>query len=107
MIGLVGEIFLPAARILFHHQPAADIEHQGGGDENDDAFEDVAVLTRIEHRKQPGRYDAGADRGNRAAIQRLNAMTGTGFGQIACQCCDHEHGFEPLAEQDNGSLDEC
>jgi hypothetical protein len=56
-----GEIFLPAARILLHHQPAADIEHQGGGDENDDAFEDIAVLARVQHRKQPGRNDAGAD----------------------------------------------
>ena len=37
----------------------------------------------------------------------LNAMTGAGFGQIARQRCDHEHGFEPLAEQDDGGLDEC
>ena len=101
------EIFLPAARILLHHQPAADIEHQGGGDENDDAFEDIAVLARVQHCKQPGRNDAGADSCERAAIQRLNAMSCTGLGQIARQCGDHEHGFEPLAEQDDGGLDEC
>jgi hypothetical protein len=34
-------------------------------------------------------------------------MTGTGFGQVARQRCDHEHGFEPLTEQDDGGLDEC
>jgi hypothetical protein len=65
------------------------------------------VLARIEHRKQPGRNDAGAHGGERAAIQRLNAMTSAGLGQIARQRCDHEHGFEPLAEQNDGGLDEC
>ena len=107
LIGLVRQIFLPAARILLHHQPAADIEHQGGGEQDDDAFEDVAVVARIEHRKQPGRDEAGADRGERAAIQRPNAMRGAGLGQIARQRGDHQHGFEPLAEQNDGGLDEC
>ena len=65
------------------------------------------MVARIQHRKQPGRNEAGADGGERAAIQRLNAMTGAGLGQIARQRCDHEHGFEPLAEQDDGGLDEC
>ncbi len=65
------------------------------------------MVAGIEHRKQPGRNDAGTDGCKRAAVQRLNAMGCTGLGQIARQCCDHEHGFEPLAEQDDGGLDEC
>ena len=101
------EIFLPAARILLHHQPAADIEHQGGGKQNDNAFQNVAVLARIQHCKQPRGDDAGADRGERAGIQRPNAVAGARLGEIARKCCDHQHGFEPLAEQDDGGLNEC
>ncbi len=71
LIGLVREIFLPAARILLHHQPAADVEHQGGGKQNDKAFQDIAVVARVQHRKQPGRNKAGADGGERAGIERL------------------------------------
>ena len=65
------------------------------------------MLARVQHREQPGRDDAGADGGQRAAIQRLNAMRGANLGQIARQGRDHEHGFEPLAEQNDGGLDEC
>jgi hypothetical protein len=103
----VRQIILPAARILFHHQPAADVKHQAGGDDNDDALENIAVLARVQDRKQPRRDDAGADRGQRAAIESLDAVTSTRLGQIAGECGDHQHGFEPLAEQDDGGLDEC
>ena len=68
LIGLMREIFLPAARILLHHQPAADVEHQGGGKQNDKAFQDVAVVARVQHRKQPGRNKAGSNGGERAGI---------------------------------------
>ena len=101
------EIFLPATGILLHHQPAADVEHQGGGKQNDNAFQNVAVIPRIQHRKQPGRNEAGRDGDERAGIERLNAVGCTDLGELARQRRDHEHGFEPLAEQDDGGLDEC
>jgi hypothetical protein len=64
--------------------------------------------TGIEHRKQPGGDDAGADRGQRAAIQRADPVRGADLGQIARKRCDHQHGFEPLAEPEmDGGLDEC
>ena len=56
-----------------------------------------AVGALAKHRKE----------GERAAIQRLNAMGCTAFRQITCQRGDHEHGFKPLAEQNDGGLDEC
>ncbi len=65
------------------------------------------MIARIEHRKQPRRDEAGGDGNERAAIQRLNAMTGAGLGQVPRQRGDDEHGFEPLAEQDDCGLDEC
>jgi hypothetical protein len=34
-------------------------------------------------------------------------MTGAGLGQITGERGDHQHGFEPLAEQDDGGLNEC
>ncbi len=106
-IGLVGEIILPAARILLHHQPAADIKHQGRGDEDDDAFEDVAVLAGIQHSEQPGGNDAGADRGERAGIKRAHPVTAADLDEVARERRDHEHCLKPLAQQDNGGLNEC
>ena len=83
------------------------VVQEGGGKEDDDALKDVAVVARIEHRKQPSSDEAGGDGDERAAIERLNAMTGAGLGEVARQRGDNEHGFEPLTEQDDGSLDEC
>jgi hypothetical protein len=34
-------------------------------------------------------------------------MAGTGLRQIAGERGDHQHGFKPLAEQDDGGLNEC
>jgi hypothetical protein len=96
-----------SARVLLHHQPAADIEHQACRDENDDAFHDVAVLARIQDRKQPGRDKAGGDGGKRAAVERLDAVGGAGLGEIARECCDHQQRLEAFAEQNDGSLNEC
>ena len=31
-------------------------------------------------------------------------MAGAGFGQIARERGDHQHGFEPFAQQDDGGL---
>ena len=37
----------------------------------------------------------------------VDAMAGTNLVEIARKRCDHQHGFEALAEQDNGGLNEC
>ena len=50
VVGLVCEVVLPTARVLLHHQPAADVEHQAGGDQDDDPFHDIVVPIGIEHR---------------------------------------------------------
>ena len=34
-------------------------------------------------------------------------MAGAGLGQITGERCDHQHGLEPLAEQNDGGLNEC
>ena len=48
-----------------------------------------------------------ADRGQRSAIEGLDAVAGTDLGQISGERGDHQHGFKPLAEQDDGGLNEC
>ena len=64
------------------------------------------MLPGIQHREQPGSYDAGTDRGERPAIERIDAMPGAGLAQVAGECGDHQHSLEALAEQDDGGLDE-
>jgi len=60
----------------------------------------------IQHRKQPRRNDAGADRRQRAAVSAVMRWPAR-LGQVASQRGDHQHRFQPLAKQNDGSLNEC
>ncbi len=102
-----SQIILPAAWILLHHQPAADIKHQTSGNENDASFQHIAVLAGIPDREQPRCDEAEDNRHKRAAIERGDTMPATDLAQIARQRRNHEHGFEPLAKQNDSGLDKC
>ena len=48
------------------------------------------------------------DGGERSAVERLDAVARRpALVKIAGERGDHQHGFEPLAEQDHGGLNEC
>ena len=51
IICLGCEELLPAPRVLLHHQPAADIQHQCRGEKNDDAFERIVMIPGAEDRE--------------------------------------------------------
>src|SRR5258708_34103523 len=45
--------------------------------------------------------------GQGSAVERPDAMTGAGLGEIAGECGNHQHGLQSLAEQDDSGLNEC
>ena len=61
------------------------------------------MIARVQHREQPGR-DQLAPTAASAPTYSAGPDDRTGSGEIACQRCDHEHGFEALAEQNDGGL---
>ena len=64
------------------------------------------MRTGVENSECPSPKRARSDSDQRTGIERAQTIARADFGEIAGQCRDHQHGFQPLTQQDNGGLNE-
>src|SRR5712691_11631936 len=97
---------LPGLRVLSQKQPAADIEHQRGGNQDQYPLQDVVVNAIVEQLEQPGGDDARDDGCAGAEIQHRQTMPRSHLAEIGGESRDHEHGLEAFSQKNGSRLNE-